>query len=63
VPPETLTLYATFRGTLEDMAASDKRIIFALSIEFTDMRKPSVAGEVHADISRSEAGIHRQCRC
>jgi hypothetical protein len=31
-------LYGTFRGTLEDTAASDKRIIFALPIEFTDMR-------------------------
>jgi hypothetical protein len=39
VPPETLTLYGTFGGTLEDIAASDKRIIFALPIDFTDIKK------------------------
>lgn len=50
MPPETLTLYGTFRGTLEDIATSDKRIIFALPIEFTDTRKRQVAPEIHVDI-------------
>jgi hypothetical protein len=50
VPPETLRLSGTFRGTLEDIATSDKRIIFALPIDFTDIRKPHVAGEIRLDI-------------
>jgi hypothetical protein len=50
VPRETLTLYGTFRGTLEDIATSDKRIIFALLIDFIDIRKPHVAGEIRVDI-------------